>query len=74
MHEVAISVVYVTGQESRPVGATIDVPAGIDAVTVMTKAADVYSIDGRLVRRQATSLQGLTPGVYVSDGKKVEVR
>ena len=74
VHEVAVSVVYVTGQESRPVGTTIDVPAGIDAVTVMTKAADVYSVDGRMVRRQATSLQGLAPGMYVIGGKKAGVR
>lgn len=33
--------------------------------------ADVYSIDGRLVRRQAQSLDGLASGIYIVKGKKL---
>ena len=31
---------------------------------------NVYAIDGHLVRRQATSLDGLPSGIYIVNGKK----
>ena len=37
-------------------------------------AADIYSIDGRLVKRGATSVKGLASGVYVMNGKKYVVK
>ena len=36
--------------------------------------ANVYTIDGRIVRRDATTLEGLAPGLYIHNGKKVVVR
>lgn len=39
-----------------------------------TKAADVYTLQGVKVRQQATSLEGLQPGVYVWKNRKVVVR
>lgn len=36
--------------------------------------ADVYGLDGRLVRRGAASLEGLPRGVYIVNGKKKLVR
>ena len=35
---------------------------------------DVYTTDGRLVRTQTTTLQGLDKGVYVINGKKIVVK
>lgn len=41
-----------------------------DVKTLNGKTFDVYSIDGMLVRKNATSLSGLAKGVYVVNGKK----
>ena len=38
------------------------------------KPADIYSIDGRLVRKNATSLNGLERGLYIVNGKKYVVK
>lgn len=62
-----------------------DVPCIIDCITVSDRSAvadirtdrrqmwpaDVYSIDGRLVKRQASSLSELEPGIYIVNGKKM---
>ena len=47
---------------------------GIDTIAGQSEPADVYTTDGRLVRRQATSLSGLKKGIYVVNGKKMVVR
>ncbi|MCH5306944.1 MAG: choice-of-anchor J domain-containing protein [Prevotella sp.] len=74
-HTVAVSVVYTNGQESKPVETTVHVSAatGIQNITVVTKPVDVYSVEGKLVRQQTTSLSGLK-GVYIVDGKKVVIK
>lgn len=74
-HTVAVSVVYTNGQESKPVETTVHVSAatGIQNITVVTKPVDVYSVEGKLVRQQTTSLSGLK-GVYIVDGKKVVLK
>lgn len=41
-----------------------------DVKTLSGKTFDVYSIDGMLVRKNATNLNGLAKGVYVVNGKK----
>ena len=41
-----------------------------DVKTLAGKTFDVYNIDGMLVRKNATSLNGLAKGVYVVNGKK----
>ncbi len=46
---------------------------GID-VTKKSDAMDIYSIDGRLVRRQATNTNGLKRGMYIINGKKTIVK
>jgi hypothetical protein len=51
---------------------TVTVPSGI-ASLVLSTPADVYSLTGRKLRSQATSLQGLPRGVYVVNGRKVVV-
>lgn len=46
---------------------------GIDMVE-SAQPVDIYSVDGRLVRSQAESTNGLTKGVYIINGKKHVVR
>lgn len=41
-----------------------------DVKTLAGKTFDVYSINGMLVRKNATNLNGLAKGVYVVNGKK----
>lgn len=41
-----------------------------DVKTLNGKTFDVYGIDGMLVRKNATNLNGLAKGVYVVNGKK----
>lgn len=37
-------------------------------------SGNIYSLDGRIVRRNASSLDGLSKGIYVYQGKKVVVK
>lgn len=69
-HTVAVSVVYTNGQESKPVEATVSVATGLNKITVVTQPVDVYTLDGKLVRKQTTSFDGLK-GVYIVGGNKV---
>lgn len=51
------------------------VASGINTITSSTNDTNkVYSIDGRLVRKGATSLEGLAKGVYIVNGKKMMVK
>ena len=57
----------------------MEVVSGVrDIHTDETAGADkpfaVYSVDGRLVRRDATSLDGLPKGIYIAKGKKYVVK
>ena len=46
-----------------------------EATAIVTfQTNDVYDLSGRLVRRQAESLDGLKPGVYIINGKKYMVK
>ena len=70
-----VSAVYATGAESKPIVATITIGSetAISEIIANGKAVDVYSLDGKLVRGQAKSLNGLK-GVYVINGKAVIVK
>ena len=37
-------------------------------------SSEVYSLDGRIVRKNATSLDGLPKGVYIHKGKKIVIK
>lgn len=45
-----------------------------DEATEAAKPFPVYSVDGRLVRRASTSLEGLPKGIYIAKGKKYVVK
>ena len=72
-HMFAVTAVYGGGRESSPATALVVIDSGIDEIAVDGKPVDVYTLDGRLVRRQATSLDGLK-GLYLIGNKKVYVK
>ncbi len=48
---------------------------GIDwTLGSLSQPADIYSVNGYLIREQATSLKGLVKGVYVINGKAVIIK
>ena len=52
-----------------------DPEAGISSAELLKEGAqDVWTIDGRIARRNATSLEGLPKGVYMVGGRKVVVK
>ena len=72
--EHTVSVTAVTGgTESKPETTTVTVATSIEQITVNGQPVDIYSIDGKLVRSQAKTLDGLK-GIYVVNGKKVLVK
>ena len=70
--EFAVSAVYANG-ESKPVAVKLTIVTGIKQIADGNKTFDVYTLDGKLVRQQAKSLEGLK-GVYVINGKAVMVK
>ena len=72
-HTFAVTAVYEGGRESAPATAVVVVTSGITEIAADGQPVDVYTIDGRLVRRQATSLEGLK-GLYLIGNKKAFVK
>ena len=71
-HKYEVSVVYDKG-ESAPVEANAS--TGISLTTAeLASPQDVYTADGRLVRRNATTIKGLPRGVYVVGNLRMLVR
>ena len=52
--------------------------SGVSAINsvvfVNSQPADIYSIDGKIVRKNATTVEGLPKGIYMINGKKYIVR
>ena len=69
----AVSTVNDKGHESKPVTTSINVVVGIKPIVVEDKPFDVYALDGKLIRKQTNSLNGLK-GIYVINGKTVMVK
>lgn len=65
----AVTAIYADGTESAPV--EVNVPTGIENIITDGKPVDVYTVDGKLVRRHTTTLRGLRKGVYVVGNKKI---
>lgn len=47
---------------------------GINAIILLESPADIYSLDGRLVRKQATNTEGLKKGLYIVNGQKMYIK
>ena len=72
-----IRMVKSTGIETilNDASATISVKSDVSAIEYTGQwPADVYDLSGRLVRRDATSLRGLHPGVYIVNNHRVVVK
>ena len=68
------NILFVTSGETEKLFPSLSAgTTGID-VTKTSDAMDVYSIDGRMVRRQVTSTNGLGKGMYIINGKKTIVK
>ena len=53
----------------------VSVSDGIDSVTMpRTDTNDLYDLSGRLIRKNATSMEGLPAGIYVRNGRKIVVK
>ncbi|MBR1687790.1 MAG: choice-of-anchor J domain-containing protein [Prevotella sp.] len=68
-HTYQVTAVYADGTESPAVAATVNT-TGIQSAIVKGQPFDVYTLDGRLVRRQTQSVSGLR-GAYIINNKKV---
>jgi len=72
-HQFSVTAVYANGKESKPVTTAFEVTTAIEQIAKDGKPVDVYSLDGKLVRQQAKSFDGLK-GVYVINGRAVLVK
>ena len=69
----AVTAVYANGAESKPVTATIDVVNAINEILNSGKSFTIYTVDGKLINREANSLKGLK-GAYIINNKKVVLK
>jgi hypothetical protein len=63
-----------TGQLEKRFSPLYGETTGINVSTTQTEPMDVYGIDGRQVRKQVKTLNGLEKGMYIINGKKLIVR
>jgi hypothetical protein len=57
---------------TRSLSGDDDETTGIEALSQgETKPYDVYDLSGRMVLHQVTSLDGLSNGIYIVNGRKV---
>lgn len=69
-----VTAVYADGAESLPATVYVTIISqDIRQIAADGQPVDIYTLDGRLVRSQAKSLDGLR-GVYVINGQKVMVK
>ena len=52
---------------------TIEIRSHISSAAVLTRPVDVYTLTGRKVLSQTTSLRSLRKGLYIIDGRKVVI-
>ncbi len=60
--------------EDVTITGTFTPSTGVETAVVSGRPFDVYTVTGRKVRSQVTSLKGLKKGVYIVEGKKVVVK
>ncbi len=74
-HTVAVTALYADGKESAPTAAGANTTiTGIAEALFGGQSFDVYTIDGKLLRKQAASLSGLKAGAYIINGRKVVIK
>ena len=70
-HMFSVTAVYSDGGESMAVSVYA---TSIEEIFAEGKPVDIYSLDGILVKRNATDVEGVKPGIYVVGDKKVIVK
>ena len=66
---------HAINSNAASVSVLFDSPEGIEELESSRPATyTVYTVSGLLVRRNATSLHGLRPGLYIVNGKKMLIR
>ena len=75
-YEITVSGAEATNYEMYyvPGVLTIAEASAIQTVVSNSKRADVYDMSGRRVREQATTLEGLSKGIYIVNGRKCIVK
>ena len=69
------NIIFVTDRQVEKKFAPLSVgTTGIKSLNALDAPADIYTTDGRLVRKQTTSTIGLKKGIYIIDNRKVIVR
>lgn len=58
---------------SSTVKLTVSAPTAVETITSADAKADIYSLDGTLIRK-AGSTEGLKNGMYISAGKKIIIK
>ena len=72
-HNYSVTAVYADGSESEPT--SIKVTTAIQKVGANGEILyDVYTIDGKLLLKDAKSLKSLGKGIYVINGQKTIIR
>lgn len=71
-HLFSVTAVYADSIESAPVSVSM-VVSGVDALYASHQNFNVYTIDGKVVRKNSKTLEGLK-GVYIVNGKKTILR
>ena len=61
-------------EEDVTITGTFTPSTGVETAVGSGRPFDVYTVTGRKVRSQVTSLKGLKKGVYIVEGKKVVVK
>ena len=66
----------IAGEQYAGSGSVTDNPFGIEVTTTeeIQWPADIYDLNGRMVKKEATSLEGLQKGLYLIEGLKVNVK
>lgn len=64
-------------KETKPEKTTFTITnptaAGITSISV-EQPADIYDVNGNLIRKEATTINGLTKGIYIVKGQKILVK
>ncbi len=74
-YKYSVTAVYADGTESQPAEVEATIATAIDSIHLDGKTTyDVYTADGKLILKDAKSLNSLTKGIYVVNGKTVVIR
>ena len=69
------NIIFVTDRQVEKTFAPLSVgTTGIKSLNALDAPADIYDMNGRIVRKNATDTNGLRPGTYLLKGKKILIK